>query len=47
MVTIPVLLTLRMKEKDSGKSSNAWCTDSAIEEQEAELEVTEEGEKKP
>lgn len=36
-----------MKEKDGGESSNVWCTDSAIEEQEAELEVTEEGNKKP
>lgn len=34
-----------MKEKDGGEGSNIWCTHSAIEEQEAELEVTVEGKK--
>lgn len=34
-----------MKEKDGGESRNVWCTDSTIEELEAELEVTEEGKK--
>lgn len=35
-----------MKEKDGGESSNVWRTASATEDQEAELEVTEEGKKR-